>query len=424
MFDIFQCMSITLRVDSGEGRAVIVKSASADSAQRLAQEAARLVAAAHPGVVEVTATGPVGEGWELRLAHGGRPLASVRTLSTRAIAKVVSSVATTLADLHAMGVVHGRVDASHVLLGPDGRGVLCGLGPDVADPAPTPADDVAALGCLLAELLGDHAEGEPIPDRRWARRRPSVDHERRALLAIADHACADIPTRRPTARRLAASMSAVAPWSTGGQGASDEPRGAGVASRQGEVDDDPMSRLRRSVVDPPARHRPARVVVLGGVGAVLLGIAGMRSMAPDELDARSSPPEPERAAAPSSTVSKPASPPPSSPPVDPTGALDVDGRVVTFEGRRYEVGEPGDLVVVGDWDCDGTPTPAVLRPRSGEVFAFDSWGSGEPVEVAPISQVSSAEALVTTPGAGGCTALAVRMADQRLVEIVSAPRAA
>ena len=29
------------------------------------------------------------------------------------------------------------------------------------------------------------------------------------------------------------------------------------------------------------------------------------------------------------------------------------------------------VVVVGDWDCDRLPTPAVLRPSSGTVAVFD-----------------------------------------------------
>jgi len=43
------------------------------------------------------------------------------------------------------------------------------------------------------------------------------------------------------------------------------------------------------------------------------------------------------------------------------------------EPRRYELGEPGDVPVLGDWDCDGRPTPGLYRPPTGEVFLFDDW---------------------------------------------------
>jgi len=45
--------------------------------------------------------------------------------------------------------------------------------------------------------------------------------------------------------------------------------------------------------------------------------------------------------------------------------------IVDFDGARYRVGEPGDQVVAGDWDCDGTLTLALYRPRTGDVFRFD-----------------------------------------------------
>lgn len=66
--------------------------------------------------------------------------------------------------------------------------------------------------------------------------------------------------------------------------------------------------------------------------------------------------------------------PPSSPTAPaPTVAATTD-RVVDVDGRRYVVGEPGDLVVTGAWDC-GTPrTPAIVRPRTGDVFVFDRVG--------------------------------------------------
>ena len=50
--------------------------------------------------------------------------------------------------------------------------------------------------------------------------------------------------------------------------------------------------------------------------------------------------------------------------------------VLAAGGVRYELGEPGDEAVVGDWDCDGLRTPALYRPTTGQVFEFASWGDG------------------------------------------------
>jgi hypothetical protein len=55
----------------------------------------------------------------------------------------------------------------------------------------------------------------------------------------------------------------------------------------------------------------------------------------------------------------------------PEEPLVVEGTEVRKGDDRWAVGQPGDLVAVGDWDCDGEPTPAVLR--AGRLFVFASW---------------------------------------------------
>ena len=58
-------------------------------------------------------------------------------------------------------------------------------------------------------------------------------------------------------------------------------------------------------------------------------------------------------------------------------AVRIDGAQVVVDGARYDVGAPGDAVAVADWDCDGTDTPAVVRPSTGDVFVFDAWATAE-----------------------------------------------
>ena len=54
----------------------------------------------------------------------------------------------------------------------------------------------------------------------------------------------------------------------------------------------------------------------------------------------------------------------------------VHGNVVERAGRRWAVGEPGDVVVVGRWRCDGRVLPAVVRPSTGRIWTFGAWPTG------------------------------------------------
>lgn len=112
---------------------------------RVEAEAAALAAARHPGVVDLISS----DDGVLRttLIEGARTLAD-EALTPDEVAGVVATVASTLADLHERGVVHGGIEAGHVLVDPAGRPVLCSLGR-----GGDPADDVAALGRLAGSLL-------------------------------------------------------------------------------------------------------------------------------------------------------------------------------------------------------------------------------------------------------------------------------
>src|SRR5262245_50012470 len=203
-------MDVHLRLDADADGPIVVKSAAPAAVARLRAEAARLARAVHPGVVAVVpppdGTAPVPA--ELRTRYAGEPVAGWSgTLA--GVAGLGAAVAVTLADLHAIGFVHGRVDASHILVGDDGRPRLCGL--STPPPHATPADDVAALAGVLADLV---TRTEPEARRGpWARspwlRRPTA--ARRALAQALDRATDPIPTRRPAARRFADELLAAVP---------------------------------------------------------------------------------------------------------------------------------------------------------------------------------------------------------------------
>lgn len=392
-------MDLDVRIDLDGKRPVVVKVGAGGAAARVEQEAARLLALGHPGLVEVVSAGPVPDGYELRSRYAGRPLSACPVPPPEQAGALVAALAETVADLHAAGVVHGRVSAEHVLLGQSGRPVLCSLGgggTTDAD-APTRADDVAALGTLLTDLLGRDAELDPIPDHRWFRFR-STTGLRRALLTVADHACADPATRRPTARRLAAELTALVP------------RAALPATERHDQsfagDDGGAARH----LAPPTTHRwrqPARVTAAAALlGALVLATGLARSPATAEPRAVPAGPlpasEPPTSGQPASTTTTTTTATTSTLATTtvPPGVV-VEGRVVTVDGRRFEIGEPGDLVTVGDWTCDGVPTAAALRPRTGEVFAFPRWvGEGAELAVGPVAVITGATAIRAVPVAG------------------------
>ncbi len=196
-------MDVHVRVDIDEDGPVVVKTASGSTVDRLRREHDRLVRAVHPGVVALARRQPApagssaGEGGEgdsytLHIRYAGEPV-SRWTGTVSGVAGLGAAVAGTLADLHALGVVHGRIDSSHILIGDDSRPRLCGLS---QDGDATPADDVAALGAVLGDLL------ERVPAVRWRRPRGAAGATR-ALRHVIERATDPVPTRRPSAGVLA-----------------------------------------------------------------------------------------------------------------------------------------------------------------------------------------------------------------------------
>jgi hypothetical protein len=46
-------------------------------------------------------------------------------------------------------------------------------------------------------------------------------------------------------------------------------------------------------------------------------------------------------------------------------------------GATYQLGAPGDRLLLGDWNADGTDEPALYRPSTGQVFRFDGWAGAD-----------------------------------------------
>lgn len=380
-----------------DGRLAVTKRAPAGSgADRLREEADILEQAAHPGVVELLAVGDLDGGAVLHTAFvGGGTLAErLGTLEAATAAAVVAALAATLADLHDRGIAHRRVTADHVLVTDSDRIRVCGFADAAvstgagAGHAEAAAADVEAVAALVRDIAG-----------------ASVGADTAALRAVADRVLLADPPARPSMRTLAQALGAL----TGGRGTSTPvaPGGRILAARPSAA-----TRRPRLLHGRTATAAAVAVVVVLVAGAVLATASGPGPSSP-------------QAAAPPATPVPPSTPPsapvppdirPSTtehlgarvwptvppPPPRPEVVEVVDG-VVSSSGRRWQVASPDDLVAVGDWDCDGIATPAVVRHGTGHVWTYASWAEGTEGVVA--------DAAGEVPDATSATAVTVGTCD-------------
>jgi len=349
----------------------------AKSSRRPVEEAAALRAVAHPGVVKLVDV--TGATVRTKLVEG-RALADTRPLTAEEAAGVAAAVATTLADLHDLGVTHGGVDASHVIVADAGRPVLCSLGR-----GGEPADDVAALGRLMTEMVNRRVP-ERQASRSWAQRRRRLGPmlappAAPALAALAAEATAVEPAERPSARALAGAITQHVPSARLPQ-----PEPSPAPAQASAVN-------RRTRRWPNININPLSVPI-ALVSAVVVFVAAMLFMPMWESPGAAPSPPPTGGDAEVGTGSV---------------AANFTGGVLTVDGSRYSVGQAGDAVAIADWACNGRPTPVILRPSSGELFVFDAWAeAGHDVTARPLGRVDHATEVRATPiRAGGCHELEV-----------------
>ncbi|HEX4820563.1 MAG TPA: hypothetical protein VFV00_10175 [Acidimicrobiales bacterium] len=393
-----------------DGRVVAQKrSRNGLDAARLRHEAEILSVARHPGVVELVACEADGDDVVLHTEFvGGHSVETVGRLELERAAGLVAALADVVADLHDLGVVHGRLEPAHVLIGTGGRPILCGFGgggrvgsvPPPGSPATSgfvdpaasseaalfPHRDVYGLGCVLRTLIGDTGTDiEPIPERRFTvdrLRATWTGFHRRGLLTLADRATDDIPSRRPPARRFARELLDAIP-------------AASLTADSGPSDVEPARRTGRTAV-----RVIAITIALAAVLFFTLTRGGGQSSA-------ASPPVPQ----PSINGSNA--------PTSTTLLTHVeDGRVIVMGDQRFTAGAPGDRVAVGDWDCDGTATAAVLRPTTGAVFVFDDWATANAdLSASATAHAPGAVDLHARPRDDGCTSLVALFPDGTEQEI-------
>lgn len=467
-------MSMHVRVAlDGEGP-IAVKTATGDEdVARLRLESERLERAAHPGLVAVL-SGPQCHGEprtepdiELRTRFAGDPV-SHWTGSVANVAGLGAAVAATLADLHELGMVHGRLDGTHILVDQDGRPRLCGLS---HSGEAAPEDDVAALGRVLAELLArvPAERHRPFP---WLRGHAA---DRRALEQVIARATDPVPSRRPSARLLAGSIlgavrDAELPASESGaiepeatyvppdedlldlvftheltdeerwaQAFGDDPTELDRAT--GEPDTEPLPPSEPTwpwdetlthpmpTTDAPSREGPrsgrgsrVRMAASSGVLAAIAVAAGV-VVGGWGRPGSAARPEDEPATVPAAAGCPAAAAPAADADGDgcPEGLV-IDGGTVSAGPARWTLGELGDVVAVGDWDCDGQATPALLRPASGDVFVFPGWaGESEPVTVGAHDRLPGAVGLRAEPADDGCDELVVQLGSGATTTVEISP---
>jgi len=385
---------------------------------RVPLEAAALTAAASSGVVELVDA--VGGVLRTRWVEG-RTLAAVGPLPADEVAGLTAAVASTVADLHDRGVVHGGIDPTHVLVTAEGRPVLCSLGR-----GGNPADDVAAIGAVLAGLVATVAPPAGAPTAGSGRPRAlgaMLAPPAAAVLAdLASAAQSLDPAERPTARALAAAIKEQVPGAR-----LPRPPTPSLLSAERAV---PRPATGRQGRRGPS---PRRWLALGAGAAIAAGVVSTVLVVPSPPGGGTHPavtvladdapptaptttPTPTTTPAPTTTTV----PAPVATQVWPTRPLDLrDGVLTTEDGTRYRLGQAGDTAVTGDWSCSGRATVALLRPATGEVFAFDDWAQpGRDVVARPVGQVPGATALEAADVDGdGCTDLLATAPDSAPVAV-------
>ncbi|GAC1308733.1 MAG: hypothetical protein NVSMB16_05030 [Acidimicrobiales bacterium] len=376
-----------------------------------AHEADVLSRARHPGVVELV---DLGSGPEIRPLDG-TPLAEL-VLSVEEIAAVAIVVATTVNDLHHLGVTHGGPTTRDIIVRSDGRPVLTGFGRGAllsGSPAAWLASDAfraddRALGALIIEMLERCAPpavcvaiDAPAAVRTSIRRllkRRLPEGPAGALLRWG----IDARDGRVTTSRLADGLRRAIPGARLPGRSPHPPTTNETMSPGGRWPSLRWPNLRR-----PHRRRgpfPRRSVVvacgLGGLACLTLAVVDRPSrprLTPTPLAVSRSAPQTTSLC------------------LDPGSGCTVTGSyrdgALSTPGGRFSVGRPGDVVAAGRWTCGSGTTLALLRPDRGEVWAFDQWPKVSTAATARlIGRVAQARTL-TTASAGPCDTLVVGRAD-------------
>ena len=427
----------SVTVSRAADRLIAIKQVPGAQARDIDREAGILKQLDHPGVVRfVDVADTPGRGRALHTEFVSSDTWATRQFTDPAgRAAGVAALAEVVADLHDLGIAHCRINPSHVLHGDDDRPVLCGLRlaaeatPEnrhadlvaLAELCQDPAIEPAPLAGRLS-ALADAARAGRLSARELARRLHLLVNKRSAAEPVRADSHGTSQQRRTRSRRrslmvvaalltASAALLAAGIWSRG-RLATSAP--VTITNRAAPLTASPGDQARESPVPDavrapdfagspttvrtnpentaastdPAPGAGATPAISPGSTSAMAGdsdhaaatAASPALMVPDILGAGI---EVEPGLAGGNTDSAMNSTAGGSlllPTSSGTGREPLDGSaghesgaVLEHGGQLYGVGAPGDFVETGDWDCDGEPTPAIVRPSTGAVVLFDAW---------------------------------------------------
>jgi hypothetical protein len=415
---------------------------------RMRREATVLTELDHPHVVRVLEVLHDGDGVAIAMqfAPGGSLadlLAERGRLTPGQVVAVAAPMADALASAHRRGVLHGDVKPANILFTSDGEPLLGDFGvartlglvtsdqivgtaeylaPELLDGAqPDPRADVYSLAVVCYQALTGRPPYSGSVPLAVARAADAGVHQRledvagvpEPLARVVEQALDRDPARRfaaadEMARALRATVPAgdirvPGPASMGRVAATGDP-GSGLTTTFGP-------RPPRPEADEPGRRWrvPAALVLVGLLAAG--GIALVRGpLSSGDDDAGDCPG--------ATGASRDATAQAVEGDVDGEGCLvtgvyqpqalpnGTTGMVLTIAiggvDKQIGLGEPGDQVVLGDWNCDGVDTPALYRRSAGQVQYFGVWPTVEQRSYEPdaVEDVAAGGDAVLVEGSG------------------------
>ncbi len=384
--------------------------------ERLRREATLLTELDHPHIVRVLEVLHDADGIALAMqfAPGGSLddlLAERARLAPGQVVAVAAPVADALASAHRRGILHGDVKPANVLFTSDGEPLLSDFGvartlggrtseqvsgtaeyvaPELLDGAhPDPRADVYSLGVVCYQALaGQPPYTGPVPlavvkaaEVGRHLRLGSLTHVPERLAAVVERAMDRDPERRfASADDLARALRTTVP--------AGDIRVPGPATDRGAGGGEPPGATRTFGPRPPRaepeapRRARGRVPVLAAVGLVAAGLLFLVRGPLSSDDGGPDCPEDEAAAAPGPGAVEVEGDPegdgcPTVGVYRPETVVGTERMVLSIriggDRQRIAIGEPGDQLVLGDWDCDGVDTPGLYRTGAGDLQYFDAW---------------------------------------------------